>query len=150
MPTVERVKKLNDSIQRHATASQKEMEKKMEIPSLLTMHATQQRLPPVLTNKTDIRTIRKRIEYYSDSDDEDDEDDGHNLDDSLPMSTPELQLLSSPATPSNCDKSDITMKFSSSPSPRDPQDILADKIASYVVASSDEYSPDPKVVFSYH
>ena len=142
MSTVERVKKLNDSIQRHAAASQKEMEMNMEIPSMLTMHTTQQILP-VVANKTNIGTIRKRIEYYSDSDNE--EDDDHDLD-ALPMSTPEFQLLSSPATPSTCDKSDVTMKFSSSPSPRDPQDILADKIASYVVANSDESSPDPKVV----
>ena len=158
LSTAQRVRKLNDSVQRRAVTNQKQM----EIPSLLTTktqtktHAAQKMLP-VVANKTNIDTIRRRIEYYSDNDDDVDDhldnfddtlimnDDHH--DDALTINTPELQLLSSSVTPSSYDKVKPrdAIKLNNSPSPKDPQDILADKIASYVVASSDDSSPDPKV-----
>ena len=147
------MKKLSDSVLKHAATNQRH-------PSLLTTTThTAQKMLPVVANKTNIDTIRRRIEYYSDEDDDDEvddhldstlimNDDHHdNLDDALTINTPEPQILSSPVTPSSHDKakSHSPIKLNSS-SPKDPQDILADKIASYVVASSDDdSSPDSKV-----
>lgn len=153
LSTVQRVKKLSDSVLKHATTNQKQT----EIPSLLTTTTrTAWKMLPVVANKTNTDTIRRRIEYYSDEDNDDDQVDDHldstlimnddhdNLDDALTINTPEPRILSSPVTPSSHDKAKSHSPISSSP--KDPQDVLADKIASYVVASSDDdYSPDPKV-----
>ena len=151
LSTGQRVKQLHDSVQRHAATNQKQM----EIPSLLTTatHTTRKMLP-VVANKANIGTIRRRIEYYSDDDDDNVDDtsiinDQHDSlnDDTLTINTPELQLPSPLVTPSSHDKAKphSGIKLIYSPSPKDPQDILADKIASYVIASSDDSSPDPKV-----
>lgn len=155
LSTVQRVKKLSDSVLKHATTNQKQT----EIPSLLTTTTrTAWKMLPVVANKTNTDTIRRRIEYYSDEDNDDDQVDDHldstlimnddhdNLDDALTINTPEPRILSSPVTPSSHDKAKSHSPISSSP--KDPQDVLADKIASYVVASSDDdYSPDPKLLY---
>ena len=148
LSTAQRVKKLSDSVLKHATTNQKHT----EIPSLLTTHVhTAQKMLPIVANKTnDISTIRRRIEYYSDDDDDDEVDDhldsslimnDDHFDDDLTMNTPRPQILSSPII---CDEAkSCPIKLDDSSSPKDPQDVLADKIASYVVASSDDDDSSP-------
>lgn len=150
LSTPKRMKELNESIQKHAATAHNWI----DTSSLLTSN-TIRNVVPVVAKKTSISDIKRRIEYYSD--DDDDADDHHhdhdNVDDddgdtTLTLNRPELQLVSPLVTHSSRDKiiSHDTINVNYSPSPNNPQDKLADKIASYVAASPDGSSPDSKVI----
>ena len=157
------MKELNDSIQRHAATKHKWIDTSFLLTSAA--HKTHNVLP-VIVNKTAFNSVKRRIEYYSDDDDDsdhdddndyyddndndyyDDDDNDHDDDDvndtTFSLNRSELQLVSPSATPSGHEHDAINLNHS--PSPNNHQDSLAEKIASYVAASSDGSSPDSKVM----
>ena len=148
------MKELNDSIQRHAATKHKWIDTSFLLTS--EAHKTHNVLP-VIANKTAFNSVKRRIEYYSDDDDDSDHDDDNNYydddddhddddvnDTTFSLNRSELQLVSPSATPSGHEHDAINLNHS--PSPNNHQDSLAEKIASYVAASSDGSSPDSKVI----
>lgn len=177
LSTPERMRKLNESIQRRTattkqswigtssllatTATQKLPVKTATTkPSWIgTYSTTATHKLPVKTDISVNFSLKRRIEYYSDDDDDDDDGgldhdhsgldrDDNGVDDiMLTMNIPELQLPPPSLTPTSHDKIKSSHDLNHSP-PKDPQDVLADKIASYVAASSDDSSPDTKVIYT--
>ena len=150
LSTPEGMKRLNKSVQRHAATKRNQMGTTfLETPMHKVLPVTD------IIGVSDI--VKKRIEYTSDDDDvdginedhdDDDDDDGggdHGDGDiTLSANSLKLPLPSSPTTPRNYDN--MKSHDPSSASLKGPQDVLADKIASYVAASSDGSSPDSKVI----
>ena len=141
LSTAKRVKELNDTIQRRATTKHKWIDTSSLLTS--TINRTHNILP-VMAHKGGFTSVKRRIEYYSDDDDEDDSDHDDVDDTTLSLNSPESQLISPSATPGGHGHDGINLNHS--PSPNNHQDNLAEKIASYVTASSDDSSPDSKVI----
>ena len=141
LSTAKRVKELNDTIQRRATTKHKWIDTSSLLTS--TINRTHNILP-VMAHKGGFTSVKRRIEYYSDDDDEDDSDHDDVDDTTLSLNSPESQLISPSATPGGHGHDGINLNHS--PSPNNHQDNLAEKIASYVAASSGDSSPDSKVI----
>jgi len=141
LSTSERVKKLNKSIQRRAAAATIANKSNQTGTSLLPRYTNS--LPVAAIKTSNVSPVVKRIEYDDSYEDEDDDATLSNLDTTCDTISEDVGV--SPSDPQE-DKTDlITLNNTNASLPKDPEDILADKIASHV-ANSDGSSLDSMVM----